>query len=121
MEDFDLNENYTGAVLKKPNGREVWVIIGVKGGKNVIYLASTDSDNYYFNSNVCYEVSLNCKISLAKRTPQNRLAKPTRFKLVTRYLPLQTLQLYFRKRQIGYLDEKEVLNLCQKLELLNPK
>ena len=114
MEDFDLNENYTGAVLKKPNGREVWVIIGVKSGKNVIYLASTDSGNYDFNSNVCYEISPNFH-------NQNGLAKPTRFKLVTRYLPLQTLQLYFRKRQIGYLDEKEVLNLCQKLELLNPK
>lgn len=112
MEDFDLNKNLNGAVLKKPNGREVWVIIGFKGGKNVIYLASTDSDNYDYKFNVCYEISPN---------PKNGLAKPTRFKLVTRYLPLQTLQLYFRKRQIGYLDEKEVLNLCQKLELLNPE
>ena len=114
MEEFDLNKNYTGALLKEPKGREVWVIIGVNGENNVIYLTSTDSNNYDWNSNVCYEISLNFQ-------NQNGLAKPTRFKLVTRYLPLQTLQLYFRKRQIGYLDKKEVLNLCQKLELLNPK
>jgi len=114
MEDFDLNENYTGAVLKKPNGREVWVIIGVKGGKNVIYLASTDSGNYDFNSNVCYEISPNFQ-------NQNGLAKPTRFKLVPRYLPLHTLQLYFPKLRIGRLDDEHVQRLCQKLTLLNPE
>ena len=93
MEEFDLNENYTGAVLKKPNGREVWVIIGVNGENNVIYLTSTDSNNYDWNSNVCYEISLNFQ-------NQNGLAKPTRFKLVTRYLPVSYTHLTLPTKRI---------------------
>jgi len=112
MEEFDLNENYTGAVLKKPNGREVWLILGIEGNKNVIYLASIDWKNYYYNSNVCYE-------TLPNR--QNCLAKPTRFKLVPRYLPLHTLQLYFPVRRIGRLDNVDFRNICRKLALLNPE
>ena len=112
MEEFDLNKNLTGAVLKIPNRREVWLILGIKGKKNVIYLTSTDSDNYYCNSNVCHEIFPNQK---------NYLVKPTRFKLVPRYLPLYTFQLYFPMRRIGWLDNVDFRNICSKLVLLNPE
>ena len=116
MEDFDHNKYYTGAVLKKSNGREVWVIIGVKSGKNVIYLTSTDSDNYDCNSSVCCEISPNLK---------NGLAKPIRFKLIPRYSPLQKLKFYcskqLSKHRITRLNDEDVQSLCQKLTLLNPE